>query len=370
MNLTETCIVISTALGLTLSGCEKKPKTIEVSNGDGGPAPAHAIDPALAKAVKAAAGRKKGAMAQPEQAGGPPPSGVFAPGRADKLMPKGAAPKITLGSQGAEPRVDLSAMQPKPGFAKKASVEFSLQNGRRGLPPLDVLLDLRAQKAAAGSTEKGAAAKAAPVQMVVRIDGAKFNSSMGNVPENVQRALAKLRGSHVDYEIGPNGAGSGLQYTLSKDTPQLDAVILRSLSEGFATLALPYPNKPVGKGGYWMATTREAVAGVDVVAYHLVKVDSVSGNKVSLNIDTKRYAANDQMDTAELPPGLGQVKLTEFQANSSGTLVIVKGTPVPVSGQLQQVLQAGLSASAKPGQKLGLQSSSKFVFTLSAPGGH
>jgi hypothetical protein len=362
MNSTETCIVIAATLGLVLSGCEKKPKTVDVS--DGGAPRANALNPALARAVKAAAKHKSDTEDESGQPGGPPPHGVFAAGRADKLMPKGAPPKITLGSQGGEPRVDLTAMQPKPGFAKKASVEFTLQNGGRGVPPLDFMLDVSAKKAPAPQG-KPAVNAAAPVQMVVRIDAAKFNSGMAvNVPAEVEQALAKLRGSHVDYDIAANGAGSALHYTLAKNAPQLDEVILRSLSEGFATLALPYPDKPVGKGAFWMATTRETVAGVDVVAYHLVKVDSVDGDKAELNIDTKRYAADNQIDTSELPPGLGQVKLTDFEAESNGTLDIVKGTSVPVGGELQQVLQAGLSASAKPGQKLGLQSQSKFVFML------
>lgn len=361
MNSTETRIVLAVALGLALSGCEKKPKTVEV--GDGGAAHANAINPSLAREMKNAAKHKSG-TAQPSKSGGPPPHGVFPGGEADKLMPRGAPPKITLGSQGNAPRFDLTGMQPKPGFAKKGSVEFTLQNGGRGVPPLDFMLDLSAKKAPAAEGKPPAGA-AALVQMTVRIDGAKFNSGMAvSVPASVQKALAKLRGSHIDYDIAANGAGSGLHYTLAKNAPQLDEVILRSLSEGFATLALPYPDKPVGRGAYWMATTRETVAGVDVVAYHLVKVESVAGDKLSLNIDTKRYAADNQIDMSELPPGLGQVKLTDFEAESNGTLDIVKGTPVPVGGELQQVLRAGLSASTKPGQKLGLRSQSKFVFTL------
>lgn len=363
MNSVETSLVIAAAFGLALSGCEKKPKTVEVS--DGGATRAHSLNPALARAVKAAAGRKSAAH-KAGRPGEPPPSGIFAPGRADQLMPRGASAKITLGSQGVAPRVDLTAMQPKPGFAKKAAVEFTLRNGARGLPPLDFSLGLSVSRAPAAKAPPG---HPAPVKMTVRVDAAKFNAEVA-VPAQLQQAVAKLHGGHIDYEIGANGAGSGLHYTLAKNAPQLDEVMLRSLSEGFATLALPYPDKPVGKGAFWMATTRETVAGVDVVAYHLVKVESVDGKKVELNIDTKRYAANHRIDQSELSPGLGKVKLTDFESDSNGTLDLVKGVPMPVGAELQQVLQAGVSASSKPGQKLALQSSSKFVFTLPTSAAH
>src|SRR5262245_6158455 len=83
-----------------------------------------ALDPALAKAV-AQASATRPQRGGPVVAGGPPQSGVFAPGAADKEARRGAPPKLTLGDRGSEPRVMLGPMQPKPGWKGNGTIEVA-----------------------------------------------------------------------------------------------------------------------------------------------------------------------------------------------------------------------------------------------------
>ena len=50
-----------------------------------------------------------------------------------------------------------------------------------------------------------------------------------------------------------------------------------------------------------MATSRETAIGVEVVAYRIVKVESVEGDKLKLSVNTKRYAVDKKFDLPELP---------------------------------------------------------------------
>src|SRR5262245_35423735 len=118
----------SIVFALGVLGCEKEEQR-EHSEPIASVDKAAAIDPALAKAVaQASAGvrSKRGPVATP---GGPPPSGIFEPGAADKEAPRGAPPKITLGDPGKEPRVTFGPMQPKPGWKSAGSVQVVLQGG-------------------------------------------------------------------------------------------------------------------------------------------------------------------------------------------------------------------------------------------------
>src|SRR5687768_3011417 len=164
------CAVLASTLPLVACEGEKKPTTS--SNADGGVSDKPAVDPNIAKAMAAASARKGGGPAN--SGDGPPNSGVFEPGEADKQLARGAAPKIALGSEGTEPRVAL-AVQPKPGFKRTLNVQLIMRSGRQGLPPLDFVLKLEAQKpkapgpAAPGAapTPAGAAPSAAPEPVAV-----------------------------------------------------------------------------------------------------------------------------------------------------------------------------------------------------------
>src|SRR5262245_46286997 len=112
--MTSKWCAVALASLLMIAGCEEEKKTHVSSEDGGGISDKPAVDPNLAKAMAAASA--KGGPATLRQPGGPPANGVFDPGAADKEMPKGAAPKITLGSAGSDPKLVLGKMQPAGGF--------------------------------------------------------------------------------------------------------------------------------------------------------------------------------------------------------------------------------------------------------------
>jgi hypothetical protein len=360
---------LCTAFGLV--ACEGEKKTPTTSEGDSGISDKPAIDPSIAKAMAAASARRGSGPAANNQ-GGPPSGGVFEPGAADKEMPRGAAPRITLGSEGTEPRVLLGAMQPKPGFKRNMTLQLLMRAGRQGMPPLDFAFTLQAQKpkAAAPAGAEGVApapATAAPegVSVSATVQSVKVAPSQAmGIPKDVEQQLAALKGSKVDFTVQPNGAGDGFRYTLSKTAdPGLENT-MRSFAEALATVTLPYPDKPVGKDAFWMATSRESAIGVEVVAYRMVKVEAVEGGKVKLSVDTKRYAVDKTFDLPELPKDT-KFTLDEFQSVGEGKYEVSKDAPFPLSGELTLQLLAALIPANQPDQRAQVESRTRAAFNLS-----
>jgi hypothetical protein len=350
---------LSCLLLLTVLGCEKAEPKEETKRPekDAEANRAAAFDPNLAEAVAAAsasaAPRAKGGA--PEQVeGGPPADGVFAAGAADKEAAKGSLPKITLGSDGSAPRLLLGPSK----IAKKLSgtIQIAMQaDPRQGAIP--VLFDLTIEPK---KTEGGDADKPASQPVSVRITAAKIDAP--GVPKDVNDQIAKLKGSKIEYSIVPGGAGAGFRFDVPKGAPDDFRDVVRSLSDTLGLLTIPYPDKPLGAGAYFMVTSRDELMGLDLVSYRLVKVKQVTAEGATLEVNTKRYAASRTFDLAGLPPDVDKT-LAEFQSSSEGNVELPIGALLPTKGTINSVLAAGLGAG-DPKQRPMLQLQSRAQLEL------
>jgi hypothetical protein len=332
------------ASGLVL-GCEKPESHRDdtaAAASDAGKSRVAVDEPDLANAMASAAASHPTSSAS--AGNGPPATGIFAAGEADKAMARGSTATLTLGSDGAAPRVQLGPSA-KPGYKHAGSIEVATQSDpRQGAIPIVLSLTLDAQKAKADADAGAPAA----VQMRALVTAAAINAP--GVPPDIAAGIAKLKGSRVDYQIGADGAASGFHYEASKSADPAFRDAIHSLSDALAVLTLPFPNKPVGVGAFWMITTRDFVLGLDVVTYRLVKVEKLEGTLATLNLSTKRYAASSSFDVEGLPPDAPR-GMSEFHAGTDGNLTIAAGDPFPRSGQVESVLAAALGAGDAPSKQ-------------------
>ncbi|MFC1642965.1 hypothetical protein ACFL5O_09835 [Myxococcota bacterium] len=272
-------------------------------------------------------------------------------------MPKGAAPKITMGSLGNEPRLALGSMLPPGGPKSVVRLRMSLASGGRSTVPFDFLLAFEpgAKPAASSKTAAGTIPSATAVppggteggafEYVARVTHATVDASqVPRVDPKVKADLVKFNGSKIRFKLVASGVGSDFVVERSQTAPEEFEETLRSLSELLATVLLPYPQQPVGTDAYWMATTRETVAGIDTVAYRLIRVQKVQGNSLSLQVDSKRYAATTEV------PGMAELELQQFKSLGQGTLTVSQGSAIPTEAKLGQELVALMSMSNQPGQ--------------------
>lgn len=343
---------------LALSGCDKEEQQTESQvEADAGIDKNATLDPALAKAVAAAsAGINRGPS--PAASGGPPPKGIFPPGAADREIKRGDPPKITVGGQGSEPRLVLGPAQPKPGMKLTGTIEVvQADQGRGGGLPVEFTLRIEAKKGdKAPSADAGAEPVAVP--MVAHVVAAR--AAVAGVPRELDDGIAKLKGAKVEYQILPDGSGTGYRYDVGSGAGQFSDMV-RLLSDTIALVTLPMPSQPVGKGAFWMATSREGVLGLDLVTYRMVKVEELTADKVTLSVSTKRYATSDRFELAELPPDAPR-ELAGFEAKSEGRLEFSPGTPFPMAGQIGSLLAAQLGTDPQKAGTLAMQSRAGISF--------
>ena len=335
-------------LALGFSGCEKQEshRSAEpVASVD----KVAALDPAVAKALAQASAAARSNRRGPAAAnpGGPPPSGVFEPGEADREARRGAPPKLTLGDRGAEPRVTLGPVQPKPGWKAAGTIQVVIQppDPRQQAAPVTVALSLEAQKPKLGDAGAGAPGGAADaITVLAKVTSAEV--AVAGIPADMSARVAKMKGAKIEYQIAPDGSGAGFRYEVGTASELVD--YLRVLSDTLALVTLPVPTEPIGKGGFFMTTSREGIYGLDLVTYRMVKVEEVDGDRVTLSVGTKRYAANRRFEF----PGLAADAprdLLEFDAQSEARLERRVGVPFPLGGEVGSLLAARLGTAEQSG---------------------
>lgn len=345
-------------MGLLASVCacqkEQEQTAAEQDQDAGGVDKTAQLDPSIAKAVEAVGAAKSKAPTQTGSNSGPPPNGIFGPGAADKEMPVGAPPKISLGGQGEAPRYTLAGSTFKPRDKMKGTIQMAVQTDpRQGALPVDFALAFEGKTPVA---QPGA--PAALTHVVATVEAA--NVGAVGLPPALADQLKKLKGSRIEYEVAANGAGSNFRSMLAKqaDGGELNNVF-NALGDALATMTLPFPDQPVGTGAFWMATTRERVMGLDTVTYRMIRVQRAEPTQVTLTLETKRYATSS--DFSLVP---GNWTLVEFQSAADGTAMIAHGQPFPFKGLLKLNVIAGVSNKDKPDEQgsVVVQGQARFTF--------
>lgn len=321
---------------LALFGCEDKKSQKATEGADSGAphAGSHA-DKNIIDAVQAAG------SAAAEQ--GPPESGVFAPGAADKELKLGDPPKVVVGSKGTAPFAQFSALGTKPSKKLEGKVEVGIQTGpRSAMPTIELALS-------AEPPEKPAdpAAPPGPVELSVKATSAKLAAEQpGQLPPGADKPIAKMRGSRIKLEVLPNGAGRVKNVEPSKELDPSFVLVLRAASDAFAFAFQPYPSEPVGAGGFWMVTSREPYAGLDAVVYRMFKVVEVKPDSVTLDVNVKRFVNKGQLDFPGVPPH----HVEEFVDNVTGKLEVLPSDTSQLHAQLTDSMGAALSPEGAAAQ--------------------
>ncbi|MCC6646219.1 MAG: hypothetical protein IT374_11675 [Polyangiaceae bacterium] len=320
---------------LLLLGCDDAPKSSAkpAPSADKGPV----VDAKVAAAVAAAASAKK---LDPKKNDGPPPGGVFAPGAADALFGPKDGVKVELGAPGDAAKVTLKA--PSADAWKGAPTVFvSVRLGQRSaLPSLDLSLGLSVEK----PKEEGAAA--AWLAEVKKVSLSK--EQMGAVPKEAEKELGKLKGSVVAFSPSTVGA-SRPELRAEKDATGQLSLPLDGLAASLFYGAVPPPPAPVGKGGFWIAGSRQRLNGFDVVTYRMYKVKEIDGDKVTLTLEGHSYAASGETTLPGIQKG---TQLAQFESTAQGELVVRAGAALAESADLQSVMTAVFGQEGQPGRAL------------------
>lgn len=338
------------ALGL-LSGCndDKTTTVIDAGVDDAGPNKA-LLGGKLGAAVAAAESGSSHAASAKAPGDGPPEAGFFPPGGADKAQPLGAPPKVEVLGEGAEPRVLLATAPPS---EQQVRLLTGYRMGQQGsLPPFDFTLAIKSAK---GKDEKADAP-----QIVAKVVAVEIPGASGKLPKELTDGLDKLKGSEVRYRLTANGAMLDMATSVPKEksaNPEVDPMLdvaMRGLLEAMTLMTVPLPTKPVGVGGYWIATDRGTSFGIDVVRYRVFKVQKIEKDQATLTVDTRQYAVKNEIDLGAVAQNQ-KITAERFDSQGKGTISWVSSQILPATGDVSQRTTVMIGGGT-PGQpKGGLQ---------------
>ncbi len=324
------------------AGCgENKPEIVSSASASSSADKSHLGGGKLAKAVHAA---ESASLANSAKAGlQPPPTGIFAPGEADKALPSGTPAKIDLMDDGAEPRVVLRHKPPTDDLKLPLAISLTM-GGHAVLPPFRVGLVIGPEKhgddapkdkdkdkdnkktppKSASSAQASSSASAAPApslppltiagpRIAAVIDDMKLEGS----DEAMPKELVAFKGSAVSFTLTDTGPVEFRQVLAPGADPKLDFV-LRAVEECLSALYVAAPDKPVGEGGYYIVADREMSLGVDVVRYRVFKVVKVLGDTAILSLDEKQYATQPRIDLPQLADQLSKLTFRPLHRRGTG----------------------------------------------------
>jgi hypothetical protein len=330
------------------------------------------VDQRIANAVAAAEKQAQAPNGQTRTADAPPQDGILGAGAAAKELAPGSPASVVLGADGTTPRVRLGADRLVAGAGLSGKLELSYRAGGSVMPTLDI--DWRSKTSTGAealkvvASEPGTGAGSEPTvnnadavltrfSIVNAVPAAK---QPGRLPDDARSEIQKLKGSSVDVLSTPRGALQSERLQVSGKNPDL-APFVQTSAQALASVALAYPDVPVGVGAYWMVKSRELIEGSEVLAYRMVKLTGLSGNTATLDVQTRRYLINPSLDLEGLPPHA----VRQFQGDGSATLSLRVGAPYPSSADIQDHFMALISPNDRPAQAIPVQSELTAKFSVS-----
>jgi hypothetical protein len=338
------CLVA--ALGLPGCGDDKKPPVVDTDAGTETGPQKPVLDRKLAAAVKAAESAQASSGAK-GGGDGPPESGFFGPGLADKAQAPGAPPKVEVIGNGGAPRFQLV---PAPADEQRVTVSITQKTHQGGGLQIEYGLSLKLDKPKDDKDKKDDKKADAPKGWRVAGKIASVGFPPG-IPRELSDKLGKLKGVELRYAWSPATGVTDVSYGLPKDfDPALVDAVLRSLADAVAVAVPPVPQDPLGLGAYWMVTDRTVSFGLEVVRYRVYKVEKIDKDGASLSLDVREYATKEDAD-------LGGQKMTllQFQGPGKGKL---DWTPSAFVAPHAELTQRTALAGTVPGGQQGSQQGS------------
>ncbi len=320
---------------LSVLGCQSHEQKPSKETGAAGASSQAKPESKFARALEAAA-HSAGASANGAKAG-PPADGVLEPARADAEAPRGKAPSVKLGGAGTEPRRRLAT--PATLSRGKYQLEVTLDaGGGQGLPPITVNFDLVPDSADKADTDSQA--------LRAKITSTKVGAT--GIPPEFERQLATLKGSTVAFRRAKDGGAFGFATELGKGSSAELRDLLEAVAEGLQAAQLPAPSEELGIGAFWMVTSRETMAGFDVVTYSMVKVKTLDDKQCTLDVDARRYVVGHNLP-AGMTAGGPPIQIQEVSSAGKSSLLFGVGKGLASEVVTEQAMR--LAVNAGPGQQ-------------------
>lgn len=278
--------------------------------------------------------------------------GILAPGVADKLLPVGGKPIVTVVEKGGEPREALAydlAKDQKESFGIGMDMTMKMEMGGKAtpaisMPRMNMLMDL--------------AVKDKNAEKDVFIDGIMSGVSVDagtddmqkQLSESLKKELAGLKGLKMSYWVSPNGEVRDAKLDIPPNAPPTAQQMMQGMMQSMDSMVAPLPKEEVGVGAKWAALTRVSSNGADFLQMARYTLKQRDGEKLTIDIEIEQAAAKGSIDAPGLPPGV-KTKLTSIDSAGKGSMLIDLKKITPVTSQMKMTMKMALNVEAQGKQE-------------------
>lgn len=279
-------------------------------------------------------------------------NGILPPGEADKLLPVGGKPVVTVLDKGAEPReslvYDLSKGQ-KDSFGIGMDMTMKMDMGGRATPPIkmprmNMLMELVANDK---NPEKDVFIEG--LMKGVTVD-AGADAMQKQLSETLKKELDGLKGLKMTYWVSPKGEVRDSKLVIPPSAPASAQQMMQGMLQSMDSMVAPLPKEDVGVGAKWSAITRVMSNGADFLQLARYTLKQKDGTKLTFDVEIEQVAAKGTIDAPGLPPGV-KTSLKSIESAGKGTMVLDLKQLSPVSSQTNMALKMSLHVEAQGKQE-------------------
>lgn len=174
----------------------------------------------------------------------------------------------------------------------------------------------------------------------------------GEDPMGLAMQLQPLLQSMVGFGgttvTSPRGLVVSSDFEIPEGMPADAAQQMESLEQQSDTLAVPFPEEPVGIGGTWEVFRSRDQQGITMLERLQVTLVERDGTDIVLETKTDLALGSEASQMQGLPPG-AKVHFTEFSSGGSGRSVIALDRAVPIEGTAHMDLRMAMDIEVDGG---------------------
>jgi len=150
----------------------------------------------------------------------------------------------------------------------------------------------------------------------------------------IEQAFAGLKGLSGQLTLTPQGVLVDSALNVPPDLDPSVASLVTQLGDQLRTLAIPFPDAPVGVGARWRASTDLSLNGIQAHQVYEYTLKKRNGSKVELGVRGTQTA---DQQTVELPnaPQSAKLQVQSYKTTFRGQNSVELTSLLPVAGEIR-----------------------------------
>ncbi len=274
-------------------------------------------------------------------------NGILAAGQADKLLPVGGKPVVSLIDAGGEPRESLTydlAKGQKESFSIDMDMTMKMEMGGKQspaitMPRMSMLMDLAVK-------DKSAENDVFIDGVMTGVNVTGTDATQKQIADKLKGEMGALKGLSMQYWVSPKGSVRDAKLTVPAGAPAAAQQMMQGMMQSMDSMVAPLPGEPVGLGAKWAALTRVTSNGADFLQLSRYTLKARDGSRLTLDVEIEQVAAKASIDAPGLPPEV-KTNLTAIDSGGKGAVTIDLKKLTPASSQVKMDMKMSLEVLAQ-----------------------